>query len=238
MVARSLLKCAVALVVLWPVSSSAQLFNFDNIDMGAKTVDIGGVSVHVPSPASFCGFDESNPIDAMVLAQIRLMNPNNVPLAIYIDCGELNDIRAGTRQYMSRYLSVGTTQNALYENFVGREAEMAADACGNMSAERALGESIDSMRQRMQTFAEGTDLQGMEPLGVVKQTADTCYTAFLVKTNIEGVTITQVNVIAAFILKGKLVVINDYTSYYPGALDTLLAEAETYAASLRNSNVF
>jgi hypothetical protein len=90
----------------------------------------------------------------------------------------------------------------------------------------------------MQTFAEGTDLQGMEPLGVVKQTADTCYTAFLVKTNIEGVTITQVNVIAAFILKGKLVVINDYTSYYPGALDTLLAEAETYAASLRNSNVF
>jgi hypothetical protein len=238
MVARSLLKCAVALVVLWPVSSSAQLFNFDNIDMGAKTVDIGGVSVHVPSPASFCGFDDSNPIDAMVLAQIRLMNPNNVPLAIYIDCGELNDIRAGTRQYMSRYLSVGTTQNALYENFVGREAEMAADACGNMSAERALGESIDSMRQRMQTFAEGTDLQGMEPLGVVKQTADTCYTAFLVKTNIEGVTITQVNVIAAFILKGKLVVINDYTSYYPGALDTLLAEAETYAASLRNSNVF
>jgi hypothetical protein len=94
MVARSLLKCAVALVVLWPVSSSAQLFNFDNIDMGAKTVDIGGVSVHVPSPASFCGFDESNPIDAMVLAQIRLMNPNNVPLAIYIDCGELNSRHA------------------------------------------------------------------------------------------------------------------------------------------------
>jgi hypothetical protein len=238
MLARSLLGGAFALLALCPVSSSAQLFNLDNIDMGSKTVDVGGVLLRVVTPANFCSFDESNPIDAAVLAQIRLMNPNNVPLAIYIDCGELNDIRAGTRQYMSRYLSVGTTQNALYENFVGREAEMAANACGNTSVERALGASIDSMRQRMQTFAEGTDLQGMEPLGVVKQTADTCYTAYLVKTNIDGVTITQVNVIAAFILKGKLVVINDYTSYYPGALDTLLAEAETYAASLRNSNVF
>lgn len=238
MFARSLLKGALALAVLWPVSSSAQIFNFDNIDMGAKTVDVGGVSVYVPSPASFCSFDETNMIDAAVLTQIRSMNPNNVPLAIYIDCTELNDIRAGARQYMSRYLSVGTTQNALYESFAGREAEMVANACGNTSAERGLGESVDAMRQRMQTLAEGTDLLGMESLGPVKQTADTCYIGYLTRTNIDGVTITQVNVIAFFILKGKLIVVNDYNNYYPGVLDTLLAEQEAYAAALRSSNLY
>jgi hypothetical protein len=238
MFTRSLLRGAFALLALWPVSSPAQLFNPDNIDMGAKTVDVGGISVYVPSPAAFCSFDESNMVDAAVLTQIRSMNPNNVPLAIYIDCTELNDIRAGARQYMSRYLSVGTTQNALYENFAGREAEMVANACGNTSAERGLGESVDAMRQRMQTLAEGTDLLGMESLGPVKQTADTCYIGYLTRTNIDGVTITQVNVIAFLILKAKLIVVNDYTSYYPGALDALLAEQETYVTNLRVSNIF
>jgi hypothetical protein len=238
MVARFLASGAFALLVLWPLSSSAQLFNFNNIDMYAKTVDVGGVSVQVVTPSGFCGFDEANPVDAAVLAQVRAMNPNNVPLAFYIDCAELNDIRAGARQYMSRYLSVGTTQNALYENFAGREAEMVANACGNTSAERGLGESVDAMRQRMQTLAEGTDLLGMEPLGPVKQTGDTCYIGYLTKTNIDGVTITQVNVIAFFILKGKLIVVNDYTSYYPGALDALLAEQEVYAANLRSANLY
>jgi hypothetical protein len=119
MVARSLLKCAFALVVLWPVSSSAQLFNFDNIDMGAKTVDVGGVLVRVVTPANFCSLNDSDPIDAAILAQMRAMNPNNVALAIYIDCGELADLKTGARQYMTRYVSVGTTQNALYQNLTG-----------------------------------------------------------------------------------------------------------------------
>ena len=239
MFARFLLAGAFALLALWPVSSPAQLFNLDNIDMGAKTVDVGGVSVRVVTPGNFCSFDESNAVDAAVLAQIRsVQNPNNVPLAIYIDCGELNDIRTGARQYMTRYLSVGTTQSALYENFVGREAEMAANACGNTSVGRALGESMDSTRQRLQTFAEGTDFLGMESLGVVKQTADTCYVGYLVKTNIDGTTVTQVNVIGFFVLKGKLIVVNDYNSYYSGVLDALLAEEEAYVASLRSSNFY
>lgn len=263
MFAQCLLRGAFALLALWPVSVSAQLFdpdnidmgsgqiigpnndmgsgqlfNPDNIDMGAKTVDVGGVPLRVVTPANLCSLNESDPIDAAILAQMRAMNPNNVALAVYLDCGELADIKAGARQYMTRYVSVGTTQNALYENFVGREAELAANACGNTSAERALGESIDAMRQRMQTLAEGTGLMGMESLGPVKQTADTCYAGYLTKTNIDGVTITQVSVIAFFILKGKLITVNDFTSYYQGALDTLLAEQEAYVASLRSANLY
>ena len=236
--ARSLLWGTFALLVLWPVSVSAQLFNLDNIDMGAKTVDVGGVPVRVVTPSNLCGLNESDPIDAAILAQMRAMNPNNVALAAYLDCSELADIKAGARQYMTKYISVGTTQNALYQNLTGQETALVANACGNTSAERALGESIDAMRQRMQSLAEGTELMGVESLGPVKQTADTCYVGYLTKTNIDGVTITQVSVIAFFILNGKLIAVNDFTSYYPGALDALLAEQETYVAALRSANYY
>jgi hypothetical protein len=215
------------------------LGNPGSVYPGAKSVDVGGVSVQVVTPGNFCSFDETNPIDAAILAQIaQVKQPNNVPLAIYIDCNELIDIRAGTLDHMTRYLSVGTTQNALYENLAGQEQEMVASACGNVSVERALGEPIKATRQRMQTFAEGTDFLGMESLGVVKQTADTCYAGYLSKTNIDGTTVTQVNIVSFFVLKGKLIVVNDYTGYYAGALDALLAEQETYVARLRGSNLF
>ena len=42
----------------------------------------------------------------------------------------------------------------------------------------------------------------------------------------------------SFVLKGKLIAVNDYTSYYPGALDALLAEQEAYAANLRSANLY
>jgi hypothetical protein len=214
-----------------------RLFNPDNIDVDTKTVDVGGVSVRVVTPTSLCGLNESDPIDAAILAQMRAMNPNNVALAAYLDCVELADIKAGARQYMTRYISVGTTQAALYQNLTGQEAAVAATACGNTSAERALGESVDTMRQRMQTLAD-TGFLGMESLGPVRQTADTCYVGYIVRTNIDGVTVTQVSVIAFFTLKGKLIVVNDFISYSPGALDTLLAEQEAYVARLRESNIY
>ena len=91
MFARSLLKGAFALLALWPVSSSAQLFNPDNIDMGSKTVDVGGVSVRIVSPGGFCAFDESNPVDAAIVAQIRSAQSGNIPLVTFVDCNELNE---------------------------------------------------------------------------------------------------------------------------------------------------
>jgi hypothetical protein len=207
--------------------------------MGAKTVDVGGTPVRVVGPANYCNVDNNNPVDAAVVAQLSAMNPSHVTLTMYIDCAELNGIRSGTRQYMTRYFSVGTTRNALHQNLAGQEAAIIKGTCGDYSFERGLGESLETRRQRLRAFAEGSDIVGSEQLGALKQTPDSCYTGYVVKNKIDATIVKTVILIAFTFIKGKLIVLNTSAGYTgPGVLDAMLAEQVAYAARLRDANLY
>ena len=207
----------------------------------AKEVKIGPASINLTAPPGFCVLTEDNPSNSRVISMTRTMveGVGNELLAMFANCQQLDDWRAGTRKLLDDFVQY-QTQKRFKDAPPLPVAETIKEACAAMRAEgeKILANMLPDVKARVTEVSRTLKVNDMTFLGVLDEDGTGCYAAMLQKFATEaGTDKTQVTVFTTAIIKGKVVYYYLFAPFEsPDTVPAMLAAQKNNVAALIAGN--
>jgi len=142
----------------------------------SETLMLGGRTVIVEPPSSYCALDPARPAEADLIAfNEKMQRPRNHVVMQLASCDELADFRAGKRESFDRYGQIFTAaSDDAVKSVVGySRAEFLTEAARELP-KLDSGPLIDEVTNKLRQTA-GSDVSGIRFLGVLKQDGSGIY---------------------------------------------------------------
>ncbi len=168
----------------------------------AKDVVVGGAAITVTPPRGQCELDPNITTDKSLLAQTTQMTENSgTPLlAIYVDCQQQLDWRAGKLKYIGKKTLIETLKQDQHETVPAICADMreqgkkyAAD-----DVEWVKKDLADTSRQKQR-------YDGTLFLGVLDETPEACVAALVQTFHLGTLPITQLTIFSSMSVRGHTI---------------------------------
>jgi hypothetical protein len=168
----------------------------------AKDVDVGGTAITVSPPRGQCELDPNVVTDKSLLTQTTQMTEGSgTPLlAIYVDCQQQLDWRAGKLKYIGKKTLIETLKTDSHEAIPAICADMreqgkkyAAD-----DVERVKRDLADTSRQKQR-------YDGSLFLGVLDETPETCVAGLVQTFHLGTLPITQLTIFSTVTVRGHTI---------------------------------
>lgn len=206
----------------------------------AKDAKVGEVSITLTTPPGQCEMDPGQPSDAGTLQAIRAAIGSNTLLAMYADCKQLADWRAGKRGLLEDFAQYQVLTEAIDKPPAPDPAQTLKELCANLreEGERMMAGMASDVKQRLEQVLKNVQVNQIRFLGVVADDADACYSATAQRAKAQtGKDITIVGLSATTFVKGKLVYYYLYAPYRSAqTVTTLLAKQKLNIAALLAAN--
>ena len=172
----------------------------------AASVEVGGVSITLPTPTGFCEFSESNASDRRMLTTLRdiLSKTGNKLLGMSADCRQLADWRGAKRQLLDDYGQFQTTLGQMEAS--SGPPEPIKQTCATLRAEgdKILSNQFPEIKSRVESALEKVKMNEAVFIGVLAEDPTACYAGLIQKIHTEANTDkVQVTLFAVTTIKGK-----------------------------------
>jgi hypothetical protein len=204
----------------------------------AAEVKIGDVPVTLPSLPGHCEMDVVQASDADLIAKLHtsLRKAGNRLLLLTADCKELKEWRNGKRpalEHMAEYQTILALENTRLPDEPEKVIKTYCDQM-NALANQATAQTMAGVQDRAEQAVKVVTINEMKSLGALPVPDEplVCYAATLHKFKVEtGEEFTQATVIAAAVVKGKLLLSYLFAPYV--GRDTLMHVLTKQRANVR-----
>lgn len=218
----------------------------------ARDASIGQEQVRLTWPTGFCEVDGDHSADIRLLRAVREgIAGRNLLVAMFADCRQLKDWRAGKRSLLDDVAHVQTLAKAV-DVAVPLPSERAVQevcAIQRLQAPPVPAGTEGEFKQRLDAAAATVKLNEARYLGLVAEDKRACYGALLQRTQAEGadkgdkaaksekVERLQAVVVATTVVKGKYVYHYLFTPYDgPKSMERLLERQRKNVAAFLAAN--
>jgi TIR domain len=161
---------------------------------------IDGVSINLPTPATFCDLTAGVPADQRMLTTIGslLEKSGNKLLGMSADCEQLLDWRDSKRSLLDDY--------AQYQTQITQTSESAQETCATLrtQGDQILANQVPDIKTRVETTLDKIKINQVLFIGVLGEDARACYAGMLQKLRTEvGTDKTQAIVFAITRVKSR-----------------------------------
>jgi hypothetical protein len=206
----------------------------------AREVKLGETNITLTSPPGQCELDRGVPGDARLLQAVETAIGGNRLLAMYAECRQHADWRAGKRGLLEDF-----AQYQVAPQFADAPPEPAPEQalkqlCATLRAdgERLMAGLAPDMKARIEQAVRNAQVNQTRFLGVVAEEPAACYSAMAQRLKAEtGKDVTIIGLFAATYVRGKLVYYYLYSPYRSTqTVTTLLARQKRNVAALLEAN--
>lgn len=201
-------------------------------------VMVGTTPIRLTSPEGQCQLSDRNESEASLVNKLRgLFAGKNQLLAVFADCGELEQFRSRTLSQFDNYAQLVTPTSAMKARV---PADFLKEFCAAMrtKTDQDLAAIAESRKPDIERAFKNAKLDEPKLLGVLDEVPTVCYTGQLARLTTEsGVEKTQIGIIATAVIKGKLIA---YQLYAPlntnDTISDLLRKHKSNVAALIAAN--
>jgi len=205
-----------------------------------KDVRIGETSVVLTAPPGQCELDANQPADRSLLQAVGVAIGTNTLLAMYADCKQLTDWRAGKRGLLEDFAQYQVLTSTIDRPPEGQPAQALKELCGYLrdQGEKMATDMASDLKQRVEQALKDVVVNQLRFLGVVAEDGDACYGAMAQRAKAQtGKDVTIVGLSASAFVKGKLVYYYLFAPYRSGqTVNTLLAKQKLNVAAFLAAN--
>lgn len=208
--------------------------------MAAEAI-IGGVSINLPPPASFCELSARNPSDNKVLTSTGelLGKAGNKLLGMSADCQQLADWRANRRSFLDDYGEYQTPSGAMDQLVASPEATI-RQTCADLRTQGAqiASDQTPGMKSAFENTLKNIRLNETKFVGVFAEDQAACYAGLITKIQTDkGTEKTQIVLFAVTVVQNKIILIYRFAVYTDsGTATTLLTKLKGTVAALYAAN--
>jgi len=204
----------------------------------AAQATLGDVSVTLPPPAGFCEVNASDPRDSRAVAihSGQAEKLGNRLLAMFADCGQLADARAGGRRQLDDAVEYQAQIAAIDKPPAAPVAQLCAATRAQNNA--ILANESPDLKARIERTVEKVKINETRPIGVLAEDANACYQGAIQKDKGEdGTDKTMVGLGALTIVKNRTIFVYRFSAYQnPNTVDAVLAKLKVDVAALIAAN--
>ena len=205
-----------------------------------KDVRVGETSVVLTAPPGQCELDSNQPADRSMLQAIGAAIGTNTLLAMFADCKQLADWRAGRRSLLEDFAQYQVLTSTIDRPPERQPAQALKELCTHLreEGEKMMTGMASDLKQRVEQALKNVEVNQLRFLGVVADDADACYGAMVQRAKAQtGKDVTIVGLSASAFVKGKLVYYYLFAPYRSGqTVSTLLAKQKLNVAAFLAAN--
>lgn len=206
----------------------------------ARDARIGQATITLTPPGGHCELDRAQPGDAPMLQAVDTAIGSNKLLAMFADCKQHADWRAGKRGLLEDFSQYQVAAQAIDAPPEAAPVQALKQLCATLRAEgeRMMIGLAPDMKTRIEQAVRSAQVNQTRFLGVVAEEPTACYSAMAQRLKAEtGKDVTIVGLFAATFVKGKSVYYYLYSPYRSAQTVTvLLAKHKQNVAALLAAN--
>src|SRR6185503_4633610 len=178
--------------------------------------------------------------DRSMLQAIGAAIGTNTLLAMFADCKQLADWRAGRRSLLEDFAQYQVLTSTIDRPPERQAAQALKELCTHLreEGEKMMTGMASDLKQRVEQALKNVEVNQLRFLGVVAENADACYGAMVQRAKAQtGKDVTIVGLSASAFVKGKLVYYYLFAPYRSGqTVSTLLAKQKLNVAAFLAAN--
>jgi hypothetical protein len=207
----------------------------------AVEATVGQTKLELPAPKGYCALDKKNRADAQVLAAVQsALQGRNELLAHFVPCGILDAWHTGKAESLTGDSLEYQASIRLKDTQV--KPTYSTDLCGIIRKQspeftQKMTDALQSSFKKANELAGNIEFGSMKIYGVLREDKSGCYYGAIMKAKMDGKEETTFTVVAASVVKSKLIF-----TYFGGDLEDdntikrLLAASGEMVAGLHARN--